>query len=383
MQKNKIAKKSEHLPGNYNQIKTSSYRPYRHSSPKSNNRNTILSIFKILLIVIVIIVLVLSVIFIWDIINFSSASKKLFNSNNVWEVLKTRPLKKDSRDRTNFLLVGYSVDDPNHGGAELTDSLLVLSLDNNKKSGYMLSIPRDLYVNIPGYKQARINEAYQVGQSTSLNNSGDEDGGMKLLEQIIHDDFGIEIHYHALINYSSVRQTVDALGGIEVKINSDDPRGIYDPNFPQNQGGPLQLSNGLQKIDGPTALRLTRARGSTYGSYGFANSDFSRTKNQQQVFLAIKNKMNWKLLLDPRENAKIFESVSSGVITNLDIHELAPFYRLFSSVPSNHLKPVTLSNVNGRNLLADYTENGQSLLIPALGIGDFAEIKSAVANLDD
>src|SRR5690606_41148422 len=66
----------------------------------------------------------------------------------------------------------------------------------------------------------------------------------------------VEIHNYAIFDYAAVRDIVDALGGITVDIKSPDERGIYDPNFQPQEGGPLQLPNGPQKIDGQTALRL-------------------------------------------------------------------------------------------------------------------------------
>src|SRR5665213_1561264 len=97
-------------------------------------------------------------------------------------------------------------------------SIILLSMNTTSKTGYMLSIPRDLYVNIPGFGYAKINEAYQ-------------DGGIGLLEQVVSSDFQVPIDYYALINYASVRDTVNALGGITVNIASQDPRGLYDPNI--------------------------------------------------------------------------------------------------------------------------------------------------------
>ncbi len=318
---------------------------------------------------------------IWDWRNFSKASNKLFGSSNIFNLLNTSS-PGDSNGRVNILLVGYSADDPGHGGANLTDSIMVLSLDKQTKTGYMLSIPRDLYVNIPGYGHAKINEAYQDGQLGGFNEAGYPSGGMGLLEKVITDNLGVHLHRYAIFDYAAVKEIVDALDGISVNIQSPDPRGLYDPNFKPSEGGPLKLINGQQAIDGQTALRLTRARGESYGSYGFPLSDFNRTKDQQLVLTAIKSKVNWTLVLDPRTNGKIFDAVAANVKTDVDISEVLPLYHLFNAVPTSSLKTVTLNDVNGVNLLRGYfTTYGQDALIPATGIDNFTQIKQAIDQL--
>ncbi len=320
---------------------------------------------------------------IWDARNFSSASQKLFGSGNALGLLNNTPLKSTDQGRVNLMIIGYSADDPGHGGATLTDSIMVVSLNKNTHTGYMLSIPRDLYVDIPDYGHAKINEAFQDGERGGFSEAGYSPGGTGLLEKIINDNFGIPIHYNAIVNYGAVREVVDALGGITVDIKSPDPRGLYDPNFKPEEGGPLTLANGPQKLDGSTALRLTRARGSTYGSYGFPQSDLNRTQNQQQVLAAIVDKLDWKLVLDPRTNDKIFDAAANNIKTNVKLGEVLPLYRLFSSVPSSSLTPVGLNDVNKVNLLTGYqTRSGQSALIPAAGIDDYTDIRAVIELLN-
>lgn len=321
------------------------------------------------------------VIGIWDLKNFSNATSKLFGTGNAFGILaQTPPQQTDGR--TNILLVGYSADDPDHGGATLTDSIMILSLDKDKKSGYMLSIPRDLYVDIPGEGYAKINEAFQDGERSNFNEAGLPEGGIGLLQKTVSQVTGLEIHNYAIINYTAVRDIVDALGGVTVNIQSPDPRGIYDPNFQPHEGGPLELGNGPQPVDGQTALRLTRARGATYGSYGFPESDFNRTQNQQLVLNAIKAELNWKLVLDPRTNGKIFSAVGNNIQTDVKLSEVIPLYRMFTSVPSDQLKSITLNNINDVNLLRGYTtRHGQSALIPAAGIDNYEDIQASIKDL--
>lgn len=306
-----------------------------------------------------------SVLVIWNAVNISRAADKMFGSGNLAELVLSDGLKKASDGRVNMLIVGYSVDNPGHQGAELTDSIMVLSMDPASKTGYMLSIPRDLYIKIPDNGYGKINEVYR-------------DGGMDMLKQIITDKLGLQINYYTVVNYASVRDMVNALGGIDVTIKSSDERGLYDPNISVPEGGPLQLANGPQHLNGQEALNLTRARGSAYGSYGFPRADLTRIEHQKQVFAAIKEKASdWTVVLNPRKNGQLFDAAANNLKTDLEIGEALPFFRLFASIPNSSLKPYGLNAINGEVLLKDYSGG----LIPTEGLNDYSQIKEIVKEL--
>lgn len=306
----------------------------------------------------------------WNVRNISSASQKLFGSGNILDLIGSSSPRTDDNDRINLLLVGYSVDDPGHPAASLTDSIMFLSMNQVSKSGYMLSIPRDLYVRFPDGGYGKINEAYQRG-------------GMDMLEQIVARDFKIRSGYYALFNYAAVRETVNALGGIIVNIDSSDPRGLFDPNISPRDGGPLKLANGTQALDGQTALNLTRARGEGYGSYGFPQADFDRTQHQRQVLTAIKDRLNWKLLLNPVKNQKILDAAANNIKTDIQTSEIRAIFGTLNSIPSSDLKSLSLRDLNGKDYLSSYTTPyGQSALIPSAGINNYSLINSALAELD-
>lgn len=306
---------------------------------------------------------------VWDAINISRVTSKTFGSGNIFSLLAPTSVKQQD-GRTNLLMVGYSVDDPGHPGASLTDSILLLSLSTTSRTGYMLSIPRDLYVHIPGYGYGKINEAYK-------------DGGMSLLTQIINDDFGTTIDYAALFNYAAVRDTVNALGGVTVNIKSPDPRGLYDPNISPVDGGPLLLSNGPQKLNGQTALNLTRARGDAYNSYGFPQADFDRTEHQRQVILAIKDRLSWKLVLNPLVNGKVLSAIGQNVKTDINADEARPLFSLVNRDNAANLKSYSLRDLSGKNYLTSYSSySSGSALIPSDGIDDFSQIKAALSEIN-
>jgi LCP family protein required for cell wall assembly len=305
---------------------------------------------------------------VWDARNIAGASQKMFASGDIFSLVIGGSLKTDDNGRVNVLIAGYSADDPGHSGAKLTDSIMLLSMNPAVHTGYMLSIPRDMYVQIPGYGHSKINEAYP-------------DGGMDLLVQTVQNMFDIDIGYYALVNYAAVRTVVDAVGGIDVNINSPEGK-LYDPNKDWSTGGPLvDLSNGPHHLDGEQALDLTRARGdpSLYGiPIGFAQSDFQRTADQRMVFTAIKDKLNWKLILDPRKNGKILNAAAANIKTNVSVSQARPLFGLFNGIPTSKLQSLSLRDLDGHNYLASSHYEGDTLT-PAAGLDDYSQINAALA----
>lgn len=305
----------------------------------------------------------------WDAVNISRASSKLFGSSNLASLLLDDSLKNQD-GRTNLLLVGYSVDDPGHPAADLTDSLLLISMNSENDNGYMLSIPRDLYIKIPGFGYGKINEVYK-------------DGGIELLRSVVAEKLSVLVHYYALLNYAAVRDSVKALGGIDIEIKSTDPRGLYDPNISPVDGGPLKLPNGWQKLDGQVALNLTRARGDGPGSYGFAQADFDRTQNQRQVLTSIKNELSWTLVLNPLRNGQLFQAFANNIKTDLKLGEAKSLFSLFNSIPETKLQSLSLRNLGGKNLLASYSApGGSSALVPAAGLENYLAVQTAIEQLN-
>ena len=323
---------------------------------------------RILISILLLILAFLIFIGVWDAINISRASAGIFGSGNLLGLISDGEARNQN-GRTNILLVGYSIDDPGHPGADLTDSIMLLSMNSSSDSDYILSIPRDLYVKIPGFSYGKINEAYK-------------DGGIELLKQIVEQDLGTPMNYYALITYSAVRDTVNALGGITVEIKSPDPRGLYDPNISPVDGGPLRLANGQQKLDGQTALNFTRARGDANGAYGFPQADFDRTQHQRQVLTAIKDRLSWTLILNPLKNGQLFQAVGKNVKTDVKLGEARSLLQTFNSISDDKLQSVSLRSINGKNLLASYAPNGQSSLIPAAGLENYLQIQTAIDELN-
>jgi LCP family protein required for cell wall assembly len=179
----------------------------------------------------------------------------------------------DHMGRVNFLLLGVDLRPGEKGGFN-TDSIIIVTLDPATKLVGMLSLPRDLWVQIPGYGENRINTAFYLGVRRKY-----PGGGPGLLKKTIQDNLGIPIHYYALINFVGFKKLVDALGGLTIDV----PKDIYDPTFPSDNYGykPLRIAKGRQHMTGQQALDYARTR--------HVDNDFGRMKRQQQVLMAIKD----------------------------------------------------------------------------------------------
>lgn len=334
--------------------------------------------WKKLLLTILIVILVIGA---WLGFKFVYNAAKTFHGG-LFSVLTTTKLKGEDVGRVNILLAGNSADDAGHNGGELTDSIMVVSLDTKNKTAYMMSIPRDLWVDIPGYGHAKINEAYVDGQEGKFNEAGYFPGGMGLLQQTVEQNFDINLDYYALVDYNAMKQMVDAVGGIDYTVKSSDPRGIYDPSIDWTTHGPLvKLSNGTHHLNGEQALDLARARGDAYGSYGLAGADFDRTNNQRQELLALKTKItSTGVLANPAKMSSLLDAMGSNVKTDFTLGEVRRLYDIGKDMGA--IQSIGLNNVGGKNLLTSYTTPlGQSALIPAAGVDDFSDIQAAIKRL--
>lgn len=300
---------------------------------------------------------------------------------NVLQVLDTTKLKGEDKGRVNILLTGTSEDDPGHEGAALTDSIMILSLDTTNKTGFMMSIPRDLWVKYGEDCQAgysgKINAAYECGESAKFNEDGYAKGGIGLLEKIIERDFGIDVNYYVKINYTAFREAIDTVGGVDINIKTDDPRGILDRNFDwqcRYRCYKVKYPNGPVHLNGEQALNLARARGVVPPTYG-AGNDFGRTERQRQMLLSLKEKaLSAGTLANPAKIASLLDSAGDNVVTDFKTNELRRLYELGKDVNSQSVKSIGLADEDIALIETDMI-SGQSVVVPVAGNGNFSQIK--------
>lgn len=253
-----------------------------------------------------------------------------------------KELKKDVHQHSNFLLAG--VGGAEHDGSNLTDTLILASLDQKTKTVKMLSLPRDLYIDDKITGGQRINKIYD----TYLNKYKNSPEAMQRLGQTITDLTGIPVHYTVKVNFNGFVRIVDALGGVDLTVEN----AIHDPYYPRGETiyfETFSLAAGPQHLDGETALKFARSRKTT--------SDFDRAKRQQQLLSAIKEKaLNLNLLSDPGKIQDLYNSLADSIETNLSVAEIIQLAKI--------AQEINRENIDSQVLTDDFTSCGGLLYTP-------------------
>ena len=227
-------------------------------------------------------------------------------------------LPVDEHGFTNLLLLGAG--DKDHDGIDLTDAIMVVSLDPQKtRSAVMLSLPRDLYaLKTEKMGAGRVNELYrnykgklQVREKLPAAEASEE--SMKQLGQELGTLLGITIHRVAKVDFTAFVQVVDELGGVDIQV----PYDIVDPEYPgpDYTFAPFEIKQGLQHLDGETALKYARSRHTT--------SDFGRAARQQQLLTALAEKARDSgIATSPGKITDLLTILSDHVETTMTVREM-------------------------------------------------------------
>ncbi|MDP1884797.1 MAG: LCP family protein [Candidatus Moranbacteria bacterium] len=287
---------------------------------------------------------------------------------------KSADLRGADTDRINILLLGVAGSDK--PGKFLTDTIMVASLDLKSNRVALLSIPRDLYVQIPDAKiWTKINSVYQYG----LDNLRDEKGvASQAVKKTVADITGLEIHYYAVLNFDGFEKIIDDIGGVNI-MNARD---IYDARYP----GPnfsyetFELAKGFHQLDGATALKYARVR------HNDPEGDFGRAKRQQQIMQAAKNKLfSAGTFFNVFTLDKLFETLGDNIRTDIPTEDFAGFFELTKKLDTDNINNVVVDAWNEDSLLkvshVQYGPIRAFVLIPR--VGNYGEIRELAENIFD
>lgn len=288
------------------------YRKWRKEKKieQENNRRTTL-LKKIFAIAFALLLIAILLLFIAQTVFSLNFSMKSIFFSTVGTTLPT-----DDKGYTNFLLLGVGDDD--HSGVDLTDTIIVASVDPDKtKSVVLLSIPRDLYIVKSEMGVGRINSLYRDYKHHLINEGADPDqaslDALREFGELVSEKLNLPIHRVIKVNFSAFTEAIDALGGIDIFVEKD----LVDTQYP----GPnysyetFILTSGLQHLDGDTALKYVRSRHST--------SDFSRSERQQQVITAAAEKAkSSKLLSNVKKITELYRIFSNNTETSMTLGEI-------------------------------------------------------------
>ncbi len=284
------------------------------------------------------------------------------------------PVLGESEDEIDILLLGIGGED--HPGAELTDTNLILSIKPSEKKMSLVSIPRDMYVQIPDSNEySRINKLNYLG---SLENQDDPNSGPALTKKSVENITGISIEYFVKLDFDGFREVIDALGGVEIDV----PNSFIDTEYPLGIGyQTVEFEKGLQVMDGETALKFARSRkGYTTDNSGVVEgTDFARSRRQQLVIMAAKEKaMSLGVLANPTKLNQVFSALDKHIVTDMELWEA---FRIISLIKENGETNIINKVISSENLLKPYsTPDGASLLIPTNGIIAYDEIKQYITD---
>ncbi len=265
-------------------------------------------------------------------------------------------LKGEGDGRINILLLG--IGGSGHDGGQLSDTMMVASIDPVNKTVAMLSIPRDLYVKVPGYGATKINAANAYG-------------GPDLAKTVVGRILDLPIHYYVQLDFSGFKQAVDSVGGVDIKNTEK----LYDPDYPcDNDRGycSFNLPVGQYHMDGKMALKFARCR------HGSCGNDFGRAARQQQLLIALRQKsLQASTLSNPVKLAGLIDSIGNHVRTDMQLNETEKMASIIKDLDATKATSKVLDNT-AEGLLVD--GSGQfpgagSILIPKAGPFDYSDIQ--------
>lgn len=271
------------------------------------------------------------------------------NNENATRAPDPNPIPKPEPNRLDVLILGIRGEDDLANGGLLTDTMMVLSVDKKTHNTALISIPRDLYLDMvtdaPNGKQihlkGKINEVYPRALAYNA--------GLSLSKEIISKITGVYIDKAVVFDFNAFKTIVDNLGGVDIHLDKPFEEGTQ-------WGYPFKLPAGDNHINGDQALYYVRSR--------FSTSDFDRARRQQQVIMAIKAKaLSLGFLSNPVKVTSLFSDLKGDVRTDFQLWDIANLLTIANSVAKIKSYVMDTTNV----LYDTKTESGEYILLPKNG----------------
>ncbi len=278
-------------------------------------------------------------------------------------------LKGEGSGRVNVLLLGRG--GGTHDAPDLTDTIIINSIDPVNHKAAMLSLPRDLWVNVPDHGVMKLNAVWQTGvwdylgkRVNGTNNPKAIAAGFDLLDQTVQDITGLEMNYNAIVNFQAFKQAVDTVGGVNIDVPTD----LVDPTMAWENGkNPVLAKAGPQTMDGTHALIYARSRETS--------SDFARSQRQRALMMAIRTKViDLGTLSNPVKISKLISAFGDNVQTDLSLKNASRLYSIIKDIPETDITSLGLAD-GPTKLVTTGNITGQSVVIPQAGLFKYDAIK--------
>jgi LCP family protein required for cell wall assembly len=228
----------------------------------------------------------------------------------------------DGTKRINVLFMGLDYRDWEAGEIPRTDTMILLTLDPVNKTAGMLSIPRDMWVTIPGYDHYKINTGYYLGEANKL-----PGGGPQLAMQTVEEFLGVPIDYYAQVDFMTFVDFIDLLGGLDIYIRDEITIGIMG-----EKDKDVKLYEGVQNLSGLEVLGYARSRYTEGG-------DFDRSARQQYVIMTLREQfLTFNMLpVLVAKAPELYSEFSSGIKTNLTLDQIIRLANLALEIPEENI----------------------------------------------
>jgi len=293
----------------------------------------------------------------WSAYDIFSRTNKIFtgNGNFITRITKlltnsSQPLTGEDQGQVNILLLGIGGE--GHDGANLTDTMLVASINTATDEVTLISIPRDFIIQSTTRGFEKINAAYAYAEQAKTGSGGL--AAIAAAEKVT----GLTIPYYAVVDFKGFVKAVDHLGGLDVTVDRTFTDNTFPNDFPYDTKGylsPITFKKGPQHMDGRTALIFARSRHSPDNGEG---SDFARSERQKKILVAMKEKVLKLGLTDIKTINNLLTDFTDNVRTNIEPSEIKRMTDLAGKINSNSIYSFSLEpqdNLICAGMIEDYT----------------------------
>ena len=297
-----------------------------------------------------------------------------FGVTDIFNPIKANPqLERDSSgEYTNVMFVGIDSRGENSGLLN-TDTIMLVSYNYNEKNAVMTSIPRDFFVKVPDQERyTKINGIYAIGERI------EKGSGLDYLQGVVENITGKEIQYYGMVNLVGFVDLIDTLGGIEVDVENSFTDYRYPVEGAETRHQVVSFQEGLQTMDGKTALRFVRSRLSPHAHEG---SDFARARRQQRVITAVREELlSSSTYLNPRKILDIINVLDNNIkFSEFTNEEIQAAIKLLQKEEMKTYSFVLDPSIANFKLITDkgLTLNGYTIG-PVAGLDNYEEIQKYI-----
>lgn len=252
----------------------------------------------------------------------------------------------NGKTRITVLFLGLDYRDWEAGEIPRSDTMMLATIDPLNQTAGFLSIPRDMWVEIPHFGHGKINTAYFLGEANKL-----PGGGPGLAMETVEQFLGVPVDYYALVDFMTFVNLIDELGGLDLYVRQE----VTISRIGEEDSQEV-LREGVQWLDGMQVLGYARSRYTDGG-------DFDRAHRQQEVIMAIRDQIvTWNMLPELVAKAPaLYQEVNTGIRTNLNLDDMLKLANLGVQIPEGN---IAQSVIGPDMVYTAKSPDGLSIMIP-------------------